>query len=174
MKYKINLLTGKENNLVDKVIYFFLHYLRYILVITLLIAMGVFFYKISIDQDIVEISEAITQKEEIIKVSKPLIDKGYYINSKLEEIQSVIKKQNNLSQILDYLLSRFPEGLSLTDFDTDGNSIKFTGKTQSPELLQTFYRRLLVEKKFQNIQLSNIDKKLGAVYFTFSLKNYIK
>lgn len=174
MKYKINLLIEKQYNLVNKVFYFFLHYLRYILVVTLLIANGVFFYKISIDQEIIWFSESINQKEEIIKVSKPSIDKGQSINSKLEEIQSVIKKQNNLSQIMDYLLSRFPAGMSLTTFNTDGVSIKFNGKTQDPALLQTFYRRLLVEKRFQGVQLNNINKKLGDVYFTFSLNNFIR
>ena len=68
MKYKINLLLPKEKNWLDKVIYFGLNYLRYILVITQTVIIMVFFYRFKIDQEIVDLKDAVKQKQEIIIV----------------------------------------------------------------------------------------------------------
>ncbi|PJB87766.1 hypothetical protein CO083_05355, partial [Candidatus Roizmanbacteria bacterium CG_4_9_14_0_8_um_filter_34_12] len=64
MKYKINLLLPKEKNWLDKVIYFGLNYLRYILVITQTVIIMVFFYRFKIDQEIVDLKDAVKQKQE--------------------------------------------------------------------------------------------------------------
>ena len=65
MKYKINLITRRKEKVVDKVIYFVMNYLRYILVITQIIVIGVFFYRFKIDQEMVDLQEAVQQKKEI-------------------------------------------------------------------------------------------------------------
>ena len=48
MKYKINLITKRKEKAVDKVIYFVMNYLRYILVITQIVVIGVFFYNLKL------------------------------------------------------------------------------------------------------------------------------
>ncbi|MDO8741626.1 MAG: hypothetical protein Q7J11_00595, partial [Candidatus Roizmanbacteria bacterium] len=61
MKYKINLLEKKETSLLDKLTFFGLNYLRYIIVITQLVVIGVFFYRFQIDQSIIDLKEGVNQ-----------------------------------------------------------------------------------------------------------------
>lgn len=173
MKYKINLLTLKKFDNVHKFIYFALNYLRYILVITLLLTIGVFFYKISADQDIIDTTEAVEQKHEILNVSKPLIAQSQNLNLKIQEIQKIFGKQSDFSRPLEYLMTRFPEGFSLTKLIVEGKSVGFYGKTTRPDLLQIFYARLQKEGKFKQVRLSNIEKNVGTVNFSFSLSEFV-
>src|SRR3989338_2894385 len=111
MKYRINLITRKKEKTVDKLIYFMLNYLRYILVITQIIVIGVFFYRFQIDQEMVDLQEGVGQKKEIILVSQPLIKEAKKQAIKLNEASSIITKQTTFLAAMDYLLSLFPENL---------------------------------------------------------------
>ena len=71
MRYKINLLEKKDIGLLDKLTFFGLNYLRYIIVVTQLIVIGVFFYRFQIDQRIIDLKEAVEQKREIVKIVLP-------------------------------------------------------------------------------------------------------
>ena len=105
MKYKINLLPQKETTIAEKVMFFLLNYLRYIIVITQLVVIGVFFYRFQIDQKIIDLKESVMQKKEIVEIVLPLLNEASRIDQKSQEINKVIKKQQNFNEMLKYLLS---------------------------------------------------------------------
>src|SRR3989339_2271771 len=109
MKYKINLLPQKETSLIEKLMYFALNYLRYIIVITQLVVIGVFFYRFQIDQRIIDLKEAVDQKKEIVKIVLPLLNEAAKIDKKTLIINESIQKQNKFREMFDYFLSTFPE-----------------------------------------------------------------
>jgi len=74
MRYNINLIEKKEVSLLDRLIFFCLNYLRYIIVITQLVVIGVFFYRFQIDQRIIDLKEGVDQKKEIVKIVLPLLN----------------------------------------------------------------------------------------------------
>ncbi|QQG44725.1 MAG: hypothetical protein HYW86_02305 [Candidatus Roizmanbacteria bacterium] len=172
MKYKINLFPAKEENLIDKIIYFSFHYLRYILVITQIIVIAVFFYRFKIDQEIVDLKDALMQKQEIITVSLPLIKEISAIEKKTTQINEIMMKQNKLELSLKYLLSVFPEKLFLQKLtiDYDGN-YNLVGWTTDPNILRIFYNRLQKDKRFERITLKNIIKEVDGYSYSFTLKN---
>ncbi len=57
MKYKINLLLKKEEGILDKIYIFLVNYLRYIIVITQFVVIGVFFYRLQVDQRVIDLKE---------------------------------------------------------------------------------------------------------------------
>ncbi|QQR63494.1 hypothetical protein IPH70_03205 [Candidatus Roizmanbacteria bacterium] len=81
MTYKINLLSKQEMSLIDKTLYFFLNYLRYILVFTQIIVIGVLFYRFRIDQNIIDLKDSLDQKKEIVQAVKPLLDEAEKVNN---------------------------------------------------------------------------------------------
>ena len=109
MKYKINLLTIHKEKPLDRVIYFTLNYLRYILVITQIVVIGVFFYRFKVDQEIVDLQDTIDQKKEIVLVSQPMIKLAKQNSFKLGQVEDIVKKQKNFLNSIDYVLSIFPE-----------------------------------------------------------------
>ena len=135
MKYKINLITQRKEKQIDRLIYFMLHYLRYILVITQIVVIGVFFYRFKVDQEMVDLQEALDQKKEIIQVSQPLIKEAKREAFKLDQARSIITRQLTLIESLDYLLSLFPENLFLTKLKVAKDieltlQIKITNRTK--------------------------------------------
>lgn len=173
MKYKINLITRRKEKSVDRIIYFVLNYLRYILVITQIIVIGVFFYRFKIDQEMVDLQESVSQKKEIIQVSQPLIIEAKKQSFKLDAAQSIVTKQSTFLQAMDYLLSLFPENLYLTKIRLVKDSISMVGYTEDPQSINNFLNKLKNEGRFKKVLLKNIKKGEQGLEFTFEFSNYM-
>lgn len=173
MRYQINLFPPKEQTIVDKIIYFSFHYLRYILVITQLVIIGVFFYRFKIDQEIVDLKDSLKQKEEIITVSSPLIRDVRLIDTRSTAINAILTEQLGVNNMLTYILSRFPQDLSLNKMDITNTGVKFEGITFQPHTVQLFYNQLKSDKKFGVIKLDTLRKTDLGFQFSFTLTNYV-
>jgi len=172
MKYKINLLAQKKERPFDRVIYFVLNYLRYILVITQIVVIGVFFYRFKVDQELVDLEEATEQKREIVQVSQPLIKEAKKEAFKLDQTKLIITKQQALLDAIDYLISLFPENFFLNKIKVSEDVISLVGITQAPDLLNKFLNRVKKEAKFEKIELRNIKKGDRGLEFTFEFSKF--
>ena len=172
MRYKINLQAQKREKQVDRVIYFVLNYLRYILVITQIVVIGVFFYRFSIDQELVDLEEITEQKKEIVQVSQPLIKEAKIEAFRLDQAQIITEKQQSFIDSLEYLLTLFPENFFLSKLSLSKETISMVGVTQDPILLKKFLDRLKKEARFGKIELTNIKKKELGLEFSFELSNF--
>lgn len=172
MKYKINLLNLRKEKPLDRVIYFMLNYLRYILVITQIVVIAVFFYRFKVDQELVDLQEAMDQKKEIIQVSQPLIKEAKKESFKVDQAGSIIAKQANFLETIDYLLSIFPESFFLDKMQVTKDVIIMIGISQDPKSLNKFLNRLKKEGRFKKVELKNIKKSDEGLEFSFELSNY--
>ncbi len=172
MKYKINLLGKKEPSLLDQLTFFGLNYLRYIIVITQLVVIGVFFYRFQIDQRIIDLKEAVDQKKEIVQIVLPLLNEAAKIDKKTLIIEKTIVKQKNFSMMFDYFITSFPESISLTNMEINEGSIKVIGDANNPKHLQAFYLLLKKDKKFKGVTLQNIKKTENGYSFTLLLDQF--
>lgn len=166
-KYQINLLQKKEPSFVNKVVYFSLHYLRYIVVLTQIIVIIVFFYRFKVDQEILDLKDSTNQKEEIIKVTLPLIEEAQAIDNKLNQIKQVLQKQGQFITNLDYIFSIFPASAVLTNFEISYSTIKLMGTTNDPVVIKLFFEKLKRERKFKHVVISQISK--SGFGFEFSI-----
>lgn len=169
MKYKINLIEKKEVSLLDKLTFFGLNYLRYIIVITQLIVIGVFFYRFQIDQRIIDLRESVEQKKEIVKIVLPLLNEAVKIDKKTLIIEETLLQQKKFTGMIDYLITIFPETITLTNMEIKGESIKITGDSVNAQHLQSFYTLLKKENKFKIVNLKNIKKTETGYSFVLFL-----
>lgn len=174
MKYKINLLKDnkKKYSLIDRVIYFSLNYFRYILVITQLVVIFVFFYKFKVDQEIVDLKDSIDQKKEIVVVSKNLLTDGQFIEKKINYLKPIIYNQKKTLNEIKYLLSIFPQPVYLSELTIEKDKIILKCFTSDSSIIKLFYQRLLNDKKFKNISLSDLKKNDFNYTFIITLENY--
>jgi len=172
MKYRINLITKKKDRLANQILYFISSYLRYILVITQIVVIIVFFYKLKIDQEIIELEEAITQKQEIFKVAQPLIDNYLLYNYKVKTIESLLTKQNQLQSQLDYFVTHFPKDIFLTKMNYSNEELTITGVSLDPALIRSFYYQLQQDKRFNKLILESIQKTETGFIFTMKLADF--
>lgn len=170
MKYKINLRTKSKENITDRVIYFGLHYLRYILVVTQMVVICVFFLKFKVDQEIIDLKESVDQKREIIQISKPLVEEAKLIDYKISAVKKVIQEQNHTVSILNYLQTTFPVGLYFNQYIVENKNVFIKGESLDPNAIKLFYLKLKKEAMFKEVKLVSVKKEENG--FIFSLELY--
>jgi len=173
MRYKINLLEKKDVGFLDKLISFGLDYLRYIVVITQLVVIGVFFYRFQIDQSIIDLKESVEQKKEIVKTVLPLLNEAAKIDKKTTIITETLFEQEKFTKMLNYFVSSFPATIVLTNMEVKDQSIKVTGGAENAQHLQAFYSLLKKESKFKIISLQNIKKTETGYSFVLFLEKFV-
>lgn len=172
MKYRINLLPIKEVPFSDKLMFFLLNYLRYIIVITQLVVIGVFFYRFQIDQRIIDLKESVDQKKEIVQIVLPLLQEAERIDNKSSEINKIILKQKNFDMMIQYFLSVFPESITLTELISTEASLKISGDATDARQLQAFFLLLKKDGRFALVEFKNIKRTPTGYTFMMSLENF--
>lgn len=172
MKYTINLLPQKEAPLAEQLMYFSLNYLRYIIIITQLIVIGVFFYRFQIDQRIIDLKESVDQKKEIVQVVAPLLVEADTISKRTVKSESIIHEQNQFSQMINYFLSQFPASVTLSELKLENETLKIYGSVIDLRQLEAFYSLLRSDKKFSTVNLQDIKKTESGYIFTLELSKF--
>lgn len=172
MKYHINLVSRKERTAVDNILYFFLNYVRYILVITQLTVIGVLFFRFKIDQSIIDLKDSIDQKKEIIKVFQPSFEEASHVSTQLSAIQKILNEQTTQDQAVNYLMSRFPKDVFLQRFDMNTGTFSLSGSTNNSQVLRDYYALLQRDGKFKDVELSNIKREETGYSFTLKVAKY--
>jgi len=172
MKYKINLLPEKEKDFLDKSIYFVLHYLRYVLVLTQIVVISVFFYRFKIDQEIIDLKDGLQQKQEIVAVSDPLLKQAEVVDLKTKQIREVVVDQASFSESFTYFLSTFPLQLTIGQLSIRDGSYAFEVTTTDPETIRTYVARMKLDKRFKDVVLGSI-KRNGSIFIApFTLSHF--
>ncbi|MFA5136302.1 MAG: hypothetical protein WC489_02820 [Patescibacteria group bacterium] len=173
MRYQINLLQEKEKDMSGKILYFVLHYLRYILVITQIVVIAVFFYRFKIDQEVIDLRDELLQKEEIVEVSNPLLKEAQAVDMKTREIRDIIVKQESFNQMFSYFLSVFPAEMKVEHLDISEKGLKFEAITSQPQVIKEFLDKLKADKAFKTIDLGSIRRDDDAFHCPFQLIDFI-
>lgn len=172
MKYNINLLEKKEQDFLRKTLYFFLNYLRYILVITQLIIIGVFFFRFSVDQSIIDYKDSIKSRQEIIRVTNPLIQEIAKADFQLKEAQKLTGSQLLYTEMTKYTFAEFPSSIVLSRLIIDSNSMDLIGSAQNARDLQSFYAKLQKDKRYEKVELENVTRVEDGYTFTMKLNKF--
>lgn len=159
-------------SVVDKTLYFFLNYVRYILVITQLTVIGVLFYRFKIDQSIIDRKDSIDQKKEIIKVFTPSFEEAAKVNAQINAIQTIVNNQSIQNQSIDYLMSRFPRDVFLQKLDLKDSRYALSGRTINSQVLRDYYTLLKKEGRFKEVELSNIRRDESGYTFTLTVSKF--
>lgn len=172
MKYQINLISIKKESLLDRLIYFSLNYLRYILVITQIVVIFVFFYKFKVDQEIIDLKEAVDQKKEIIEISQSLLKEAKAAELKITQVKPILNDQTALIDQFNYLLSIFPQPLFLTKLKLNEDQTGLEGYSQDVNVIKQFYYQLKEDQKYKDIKLATLKKTKIGFQFVMNLAQY--
>lgn len=163
---QINLLKKKELKLSEKLVFFSLHYLRYIIIITQMCVIMVFFYRFYIDQQIIDLKESIAQQEEIVKVTVSMVEEAQAIDIKSDEIKKLIKDQDKFEESLNYTLSVIPSKIIIGKFEQSKENIMLSGISTDYGTIRILYERLKKDNKFKKIIISEISKRFNEYEFS--------
>jgi len=146
--------------------------LRYILVLTQLVVIIVFFYRFQIDQLIIDLKDEIEQKKEIIQVAQPLKQEALIIEKRLKKTEELIHDQDRLINMVSYFLSLFPETVYLDKLEIINGELTASGLAYNVSHLQAFYKLLKKEEQFKTVDFSSIKKEMNGYSFTLKLSGF--
>lgn len=162
----INLLPEKSRSFTEKILYFALHYLRYIIVITQIVVITVFFFRFTIDQQIVDLKERVNQKQEIIKITAPIVVEAHEVSEKMTYISKQIATQNQFLANMNNVFSVIPKEISLIDFDISEKSISFRGKSTTIEAVRYINGILQKKSGFKKVRIDTVVKDQTGFIFS--------
>lgn len=167
---RINLLQKKELKFSEKMLYFALHYLRYIIVLTQISVIAVFIYRFKIDQEIIDLKEKVNQLQEIMKISTPLIESANTLQTKLTYSKTVLQAQNRFNNIIKPILNAAPEPVTIDEIDFSEKSLNFKGHSADFQAIRFLDDEIKKNLHLKNLSLTAVDRDhdTGIYIFTYS------
>lgn len=165
-KDSINLLPEKSRNITEKILYFALHYLRYIIVITQIVVISVFFFRFTIDQRIIDLKERVNQKQEIIKITSPIIVEAREVSSKMTYVKKQIGMQNAFLTNIDNVFSVIPTEISLFEFEVNEKNVLLRGKSTTIEAVRYLHGVLQKKPGFKKVSIDTVVKDQNGFVFS--------
>lgn len=173
MKYQINLFPPRNKNIADRAVYFSFNYLRYILVLTQMVVILVFFYRFQVDQEIVDLRESVVQKGEIISVSEPLLKDIAALERRSSAASDIVLEQGTFQKVYQYFFRTFPSELFLTQLNFTDTGVHMEGYSQNIQIIRAYIARLQDEKRFTAVQLEYVKRQDFQYLFALHLQGFI-
>lgn len=172
MKYTTNLFPKKDETKIDKITYFALHYLRYILVITQFVTICVFFYRFKADQEIVDLKDTLIQRKAIVDTTQSLLDNVKELDFKINNIKTLQSEQDNMISTYSYVFQNIPQDVFVNSMIFDPSGIALEGKTQNYQAVQDMYDKLKNENRFSTVTLESINRTEEGFNFRMQLASF--
>lgn len=164
---RINLLDKSEKKITDKLLYFGLHYFRYIIVITQIAVISVFFFRFYIDQQIIDYKEAFSQKQQILSITFPLVVEARELQNKTKNAREIISRQEKELGLIDYIFDNIPSDVTLSSLDW-GEKIEMKGLAATSVSVAAMQKRFAESGKFKQVQVEDVTRTLDG-QFDFAL-----
>lgn len=156
-KYSINLLSEKKGDWADKFLFFLLHYFRYVVVITQIFVIGVFFARFRLDQEIVDLKESFIQKQEILKITFPLVKEAQALEARTKQISILLTSQEAFARDFSFIIGNVPKNTYITGFEQSENTIKITGFTTQLLDIKMYHAKLAQNKLLGTVVIDSVS-----------------
>ncbi len=160
----INLLQQKQQQTADKLLYFILHYFRYIIVLTQIVVISVFFYRFQEDQKIIDQKESFKQKQHILLIMLPVVEEAEAIELKTDKVTTLLDTQNKTLNHLSFLSSVIPEDVSVLRMQVTDNTLQVIGSSENLLSIRSLHKRIKQIKQYQLAKIISIEQNPAGSY----------
>lgn len=129
---------------------------RYIVIFTELIVILSFVTRFSLDRQVTDLNDAISQKKTVILSYGDLEESFRQIQTVLEDYQ-LVKQQVNITEIFPELTNIIPRDTVLSELVLRPDQISFTGKTITQSSLNTIINNIQLSDRFSNVSVDKIE-----------------
>lgn len=167
-KSGINLIIKPEINesFATQLLNWSLTYGRYIIIITQIGVLTVFFLRFKLDREHTDLKEFIDQKQAVVESFSDLEQEIRSVQKKLVNIQTISASQNVIPNILDYVQSVTPQDTVFLSLSLRSNTIEFSATSPSLGSFNQLLRGIQNDDKFQEVKLMDLTRqKTGRIEF---------
>ena len=168
--FRFNLLIKKERAALSEAVSFLNSYAKYVIVLTQILVLMVFFIKIVLDQTVIDLKETIDQKNQIILTAKEMIDQNNLLAKKLKEVDLIINTNNYRYDSLSTVLKNIPSSVKISNIVLQKDSITLEGEGKNPLDIQKLQMKL--SKKIDGtVSVDQITKNIDTYLFKLSIEH---
>jgi Tfp pilus assembly protein PilN len=157
--FEINLLPKKKNKVADKLLHFILYYFRYIIVITQIVVIGVFFFRFRVDQGVIDLKESFKQKQQILAVTIPIVEEAKEVELKTNQIQVVLDQEEEFLARLNFLVKSIPRDVTLQRLDILDQEIIVEGESVNVFSIRSLHRKIAMSQGLESAEIVSIERE---------------
>lgn len=148
-----------------------LTYGRYIIIITQIVVLSVFFFRFKIDRDHTDLKELVTQKQAIVESLSDFETEIRRVQGRLANIRSISKNQDALMKVIIFFQQRTPTDTNFSNLALTSGKITFQATSGNLRSFSYILRQLQQDKKFSEVTLSDMNRKPdGRIDFKIDAK----
>lgn len=148
-----------------------LTYGRYIVIITQIIVLSVFFLRFKLDRDQTDLKEAVTQKQAIVESISDLETEIRRVQGKLGNIAQITENQEVIPNILYFLQENIPSDTILSNLSLSLEKVSFNATSKDLREFSFLLNQLQQNKKFSEVTLEDIKRQSdGRIEFKINAK----
>jgi hypothetical protein len=172
-KTNINLLIQQDHDesISGQILSWALTYGRYIIIITQIVVLSVFFMRFKLDRDHTDLKESVTQKQVLVESVTDLETEIRGIQSSLANISKITKGQPSVLKVLNFLQDAAPSDMQFTTLTLKKDVIAFNASTVNLRTFNFLLRQLQQNNRFSDVSLQNILRRTdGHIEFSIEAK----
>lgn len=162
--YKINLLPKRQEKIADKLIYFVLYYFRYIIVITQIVVIAVFFYRFREDQKITDLKESFRQRQQILAQMAPLVDDARIIERKTNQVKVILDEQTYFDKQFSTVIENVPQDVSLERLTINERGMQMSGVSTNVFTIRALHKRITLIEGLESAIISTVNRVSDTAY----------
>lgn len=170
----INLIinTAKEASLSGQVLSWAITYGKYIIIITQIVVLVVFFLRFKFDRDHTDLKELVSQKQALVESISDLESEIRRIQTKLTFINQVTTNQTTVLTVLRFLQDHLPSDIIFSTLAINKDNLSFNATTKDLRSFNYVLKQLQQDKKFSEVMLEDIirQKISGRIEFKIMTK----
>lgn len=169
----INLLVKEdfEVSFSGQVLSWALTYGRYIIIITQIVVLSVFFFRFRIDREHTDLKESVTQKQALLESISDLEMEIRNVQGKLSNIKKISQGQDSILKIIRFLQDNSPSDVTFASLSISKDKVSLAAVAGNLKSFSYFLNIIQADKKFTDTTLEDISRKTdGKVEFKVNTK----
>lgn len=144
---------------------------RYIVIFTELVVIISFATRFTLDRQVTDLNQAISNKEAIINSYGPLENNFRVAQSKISSYQQINQSGNIVETFAD-VKEIIPEGIELDDLVINNDTVIASGTTQSQTAFNLLINNLQLSTKFHEVAVDRVESNEDNTQpgFSFSIR----
>ncbi|MCL4339068.1 hypothetical protein M1271_05255 [Patescibacteria group bacterium] len=160
-KVNINLIVKEDvdESFSGQALSWALTYGRYIIIITQIVVLSVFFLRFKLDRDHTDLKDSVSQKQALVESISDLEGNIRQVQAKLAYIGQVTNNQDAILKIIRFLQNLTPSDTVYSTLSINATSLSFNATSGNLRSFNFFLRQLQQDNKLTEVTLNDIQRQ---------------
>ena len=180
-KTNINLLINLSGSkpFSEQLLSWAITYGRYIIIITQIIVLSVFFARFKLDRDYSDLKDSLTQRQVLVESMSDVENEIRRVQKKLSNISTITQNQDYPVKILQFFQNNSPTDINFLSLNIEKGRVDFSATVETLRSFNFLLSQLQKDNLFTDIQLADIQRRKDGkiefkIYSTINISKFVQ